>query len=163
MSDQDAWYRHPWVWVVFMIPFCAVAVGIVMVVAVASHPDDLVVDDYYKEGMAINQRIRMDVAADERDISATSARLSSSRVEFRIRNVTDPAIVMNLYHVTDKAQDRRIVLAAEGPNIYAASTDEALPFETAGVWYVELEGVGGAWRLRTRVVTPVEELEISAG
>ncbi|MDZ7685081.1 MAG: FixH family protein [Gammaproteobacteria bacterium] len=114
MSNQGAWYRHPWVWVVFMIPFSAVAVGIVMLVTVAFHPDDLVVDDYYKQGMAINQRIGMDVAAGERDIRARSARLSSSRVEFHIENVTDPAVVMNLYHVTDKGQDRRIVLASEG-------------------------------------------------
>jgi len=163
MSEQDHWYRHPWVWVVVLIPFSAVAFGIVMLVTAGSHPDDLVVDEYYKEGMAINQRIRMDENASDRDISASSGTLSASRVEFRIANIDDSAVVMHLYHVTDKARDQRLVLVAEGGRTYAASTDGTLPFESEGVWYVELEGIDETWRLRRRLVTPVQQVEIFPG
>ncbi len=57
-------------------------------------------DDYYKDGMAINQSLKMDALAKQKNVSARLALLGEGYLELEIRNVTDSAIEMNLYHVT---------------------------------------------------------------
>jgi hypothetical protein len=49
------WYRHAWVWLLIAIPASSVLVGITMVILAVNGPTDLVRDDYYKAGLAINQ------------------------------------------------------------------------------------------------------------
>lgn len=162
MSDSAPWYRHPWVWGVILIPFSAVAFGIVMITTVTLFPDDVVVDNYYQEGKAINERIGMDVQAERQGIEVTSRVLSGDEIAFHIENADDSIVVLNLYHVTDASKDRRLVLLPESGQIWRANADGPLPFDQAGVWYVELEGADGGWRVRSRVVTPVQHLEIAA-
>ena len=55
-QQQDRWYANPWVWFVLCVPFSAVLFGAVMIISANYQPDDLVVDDYYKEGKGINRR-----------------------------------------------------------------------------------------------------------
>lgn len=157
-ESESHWYRNPWVWMVIAIPFSAVLFGIVMIVSATRFPDDVVVDNYYKEGKAINQRIEMDTVAANRDIVAIGS-VQSGRIEFEISGAYDSAVVMNLFHVTDSDLDRQIVLLPESGNLYAASV-ESLPFDEAGVWYVELEGTDSGWRVRERFETPVTTLEL---
>ena len=54
---DKSWYHFPWVWGLILIPMSAVVFGVLMFVMAGIHRDDLVVDDYYKDGMAINQRV----------------------------------------------------------------------------------------------------------
>lgn len=156
---MENWYQNPWVWFVILIPFSAVAFGIVMIVSATSHPDDVVVDNYYQEGKAINQRLEMDERASERHVSAVG-RVSGDSVIFEIDGATDSAVVLHLYHVTDSNLDHDIVLLPEYDNRYSAE-GASLPFDEPGVWYVELVGTDDDWRLRQRVVTPVASLELS--
>ena len=53
--DVQPWYRHGWVWALIAIPGASVVFGIVMITAASLGPTDLVRDDYYKAGLAINQ------------------------------------------------------------------------------------------------------------
>ena len=54
------WYRQFWPWFLLALPATAVAAGIATLIIAASDPDGLVVDDYYKEGLAINQALERD-------------------------------------------------------------------------------------------------------
>ena len=67
------WYRCTWPWVLISIPFAAVLFGILMIYMVTRYPDDLMVDNYYKEGMAINQSLAMDAAAQALNVEAGPA------------------------------------------------------------------------------------------
>ncbi|MDZ7826539.1 MAG: FixH family protein [Gammaproteobacteria bacterium] len=49
------WYGHPWVWLLIAIPGLSVVGGIAMIVLATGSPNDLVRDDYYKAGLAIDQ------------------------------------------------------------------------------------------------------------
>ena len=48
------WYKEPWAWLVFFLPFSAVVAGIGTVIIANTDADTLVAGDYYKKGKAIN-------------------------------------------------------------------------------------------------------------
>ncbi len=160
--QEKNWYQYPWVWVIVSIPFSAVAFGILMFVMADISRDDLVVDDYYRDGMAINRQLDMDREAKSLDIHASLQQVREHLLAFRIDNATDSAVRLNLYHVASREEDRSTVLVPEDPGGYTA-TDPAVTaiLMSQGVWYVELIGADTHWRLRKRIVTPLNRLELS--
>ena len=67
------WYRQFWPWFLIALPLLSVVAGLILLGFALDSRDSLVRDDYYKEGMMINQSIR-------RDQAAAAARLSA-RIE----------------------------------------------------------------------------------
>lgn len=57
------WYAHRWPWFLMIGPLCVLIGGGVAGSLALSRPDAMVVDDYYKQGKAINQDLRRDRAA----------------------------------------------------------------------------------------------------
>src|SRR5574340_668345 len=57
------WYREPWPWFLMSLPAVAVAAGLTTAWIAFKTADGLVVGDYYKEGLAINQTLERDDAA----------------------------------------------------------------------------------------------------
>ena len=56
-NERLPWYRERWVWILMAAPAAAVVMGVVMVTLAIESNDGLVADDYYKQGLAINQVI----------------------------------------------------------------------------------------------------------
>jgi len=159
-EDAAAWYRYPWVWFVFGLPLSAVAFGIVMFVSANYAPDDLVVDNYYKEGMGINKRLKQD----ENAVTLGAAvRLDGITNEGAVFRVTEGGskLRLSLYHVSDRRLDLVVALKSVGEGIYTAAS-EALSqrLREPGIWYIEVTDETLAWRLRQRISTPVTSLEI---
>lgn len=65
------WYRHPLVWLLIAIPGSSVLVGVFMITAALNTPGDLVRDDYYRAGVAINQDLSARRRAEELGLHAT--------------------------------------------------------------------------------------------
>lgn len=69
MDDYDVamalvpWYKQGWPWFLISFPLASVILGIMMVYLALNTNNSLVVDDYYSEGKAINQRIDRDKKA----------------------------------------------------------------------------------------------------
>jgi len=57
------WYKHRWPWLLMLGPFVVLVAGFVTMWISFSGADALVVDDYYKQGKAINQDLRRDRVA----------------------------------------------------------------------------------------------------
>ncbi len=161
----NAWYRYPWVWFVFCIPLTAVAFGVVMITAANYQPDDLVVDNYYKEGKGINQRLGEDKLAKQLGIAASLTAITPEGLVFTI-NGGGSTIDLALFHVTDRDQDLRVPLQVQGGDLFTAeSAILAERLRNPGVWYIQLQGVdqtGSPWRLRDRLETPVSTLTFKA-
>jgi len=51
------WYREPWPWLLMAGPVAVIFAGIATVWLAVVSSDGLVVDDYYKQGLAINQTL----------------------------------------------------------------------------------------------------------
>jgi len=164
-SDMLPWYRYTWPWVLIAIPFAAVLFGILMIYMVTRYPDDLMVDNYYKEGMAINQSLAMDAAAQALNVEASLLKLESGQIQFAIRGVTDSVVVLELFHVVDHGRDQTWILypepgVPESHTVIYSSHDkgfEAL-ISGQGIWYLQLTGADDHWRLRERIKTPVQQL-----
>ena len=57
------WYRQFWPWLLISIPLLTVIAGVATIWIASREPVALVHDDYYKEGLAINQNLARDRAA----------------------------------------------------------------------------------------------------
>lgn len=161
-SPPDQWHTNPWVWFVLCVPFTAVLIGVVMIVSANYQPDDLVVDNYYKEGKGINRRIRQDVQAAEVGAKAHLIAVTPEGVIFDIAEGSD-ALVLNLFHVTSEKQDLSLPLTRQTVSQYTASS--ALLSErlsSVGIWYLEIRDADSGWRLRQRIQTPLTGLALEA-
>ena len=162
LSDKSGreWYRYGWVWFVFTIPFAAVLFGIVMIVSANYQPDDVVVDNYYKEGKGINKRIARDAKATELGVRVTLAALTETGAVFSIEEAGGD-VQMSLFHVTDQQQDMSFQLVFEGEGVYTVSSAEfSRRLSQPGIWYIEFTDYD--WRLRTRLQTPISMLELGS-
>ncbi|MDZ7828655.1 MAG: FixH family protein [Halofilum sp. (in: g-proteobacteria)] len=79
MSAQP-WYRHPWVWALFVPPVAAIVFWTVIITVFAG-PPSLVVDDYAKIGLSYQQERDRDAAA--ADLGVQRAHASAARVRRR--------------------------------------------------------------------------------
>lgn len=70
-ADIPPWYRQFWPWFLIAIPAISIVAGVTMIVVSLSGADQMVIDDYYKEGLAINENLALDVYASERGLAAT--------------------------------------------------------------------------------------------
>lgn len=68
---EQPWYRQFWPWFLIAVPVLSMISGLIMIVLSLSNADQLVVDDYYKQGLAINENLALDHYASERGLGAT--------------------------------------------------------------------------------------------
>ncbi len=160
----QSWFHHPFVWFVFALPFSAVLFGAVMIISANYHPDDLVVDDYYKEGMAINQQLDLDTVARNLELGAEVTISAIDGVQLEVASNAS-VIQLAIFHVTDKSQDIVVPLERFAQHRYASDSPLAMQvskmLETDGVWYLELKDEETRWRLRQRVISPAAKISFA--
>lgn len=144
------WFREPYVWMLIGIPGSAVIVGLFMLQLSISSWDGLVDDDYYKQGLAINQVKARDRAATEQglraqlDIDALTGALSIA-----LQSANGAALPEQLrvefHHATRSGMDRTLLV----PRMVDGSYQAPMPRLGAGRWYVEISARD--WRLTETV------------
>lgn len=154
--------RNYWPVALISIPFAAVLFGIVMVSLASVYPDDVVVDQYYKEGMAINERIADSENAKKLNIGAI-IHLDGPRLKVDIDGSVNSLHQLSFHHVTDQNRDVTINLVKQSDGFSAVqTTDIQKALSLPGVWYVDLESVEQEWRLSKRLETPVDVIRLGA-
>ena len=146
--DSTPWYRQPWPWLLIIPPGGAVIGGIVTIILAIQSPNALVVDDYYKEGLAINQqKHRLDTAR-EQQLSAF-LRSDGSHLELMVdgNEQADDELTLKFIHATRADFDHSIQLNALGGGKYRAPAP-ALP---VGTWYLRLQPADMRWEIRARM------------
>jgi hypothetical protein len=115
LADEQSlpWYQYRWPWVLLAIPMSAVAFGIVMISTALLYPDDLVVDNYYKEGMAINRTLLMDAKAVALGVTTVIEIRPGGMFTLALTGASDAVVTASLFHVTDRAKDQFVVLYPE--------------------------------------------------
>jgi hypothetical protein len=147
-QQTNPWYREPWPWILMAAPVAAVVGGIITAFIAVANDDPLVVDNYYKEGLAINQVLERDRAASERGYQA-QVLFSEDRARVRVHLVSGSgplpgALELRLIHPTKAALDRRASLKATQAGWYEGSVSEPAPESR---WKLQLEGEQRDWRL----------------
>lgn len=155
--DTKPWYRYPWTWFLIAVPLLTIIACIVTIVLAVRSQDGLVSDDYYKDGLAINQSLERDRRAAERGLSAYMGLLPDGKSLVLQLNGDQIELPVKLafLHATRQAHDQSIEISHLGANGQArADIDSLIP----GKWYVQLESESGQWRLKGKLQYPQEEM-----
>jgi hypothetical protein len=138
---STSWMKEPWPWIVMALPAVAVVASLSTAWIAYRGADPLVVDDYYKEGLAINKVIAKEERAHALGIEA-AVDVSGAKLRIRLQGAQPEAIFVRLVHHTRAGLDQRLRLprAAGG---YAADIVPLAP----GRWHIYIEDPQGAWRV----------------
>ncbi len=159
MSEFAPWYRQGWPWFLILLPLAVVIACFVTLYLALSTDEALVRDDYYKEGLAINQRLEAEANARARGIEA-QLRYDAATLVIELQlGAAAPAreLTLTIVHPTDDERDQAVVLQAAGNGLYRGRVAAALD----GKRYILLEhedGPQGAWRLRGTFVPGSESV-----
>jgi hypothetical protein len=147
MNSKDAkpWYRHPWPWLLMAGPFAVLIAGFITMWISFSGADALVVDDYYKQGKAINQDLRRDHAASALGLRAYLRYDAADGVlTGRLQGLKEAgAVTVLLVHSTVPAKDIRRTVQLNASGEFSVP----IPLLERAHWQVQLEDVGRHWRL----------------
>jgi hypothetical protein len=153
-QSTQPWYREPWPWLLVAGPAAVVVAGIVTAWIAVTHEDGLVADDYYKQGLAINQVIRRDVAAVALGVRARiMVGETGVRAYLSGHGKLPDSLVLRLVHPTRTGLDRKVPLVAKGEGWY----EGALPEIGAGRWRVTLEDSAEGWRLGGELIAGTQD------
>ena len=141
------WYKHRWPWLLMLGPFLVIVAGSVTIWLAVTHQDALVVDDYYRQGKAINQDLR-------RDRVATSLGLSFSGRMDAVSDTLSGTVVagdtpvrgkirIHLAHPTLPEKDVQLVTPLDATGHFRV----ALPLLDRAVWQILIEDEQRDWRL----------------
>ena len=151
-ENSTPWYRSFWPWFLFFFPAVAV-VGCLITIWLAIITDDgLVSDDYYKEGLAISQKLSQDDLSRQKNLAAL-IRLNSrnEQVEVYLEGQFDRTDQLKMYfiHPTQSGKDMALTLG-----LIDGVLSGKLPALTAANWHVRLETDDKRWRLSGRLQWP---------
>lgn len=146
------WYREFWPWFLISLPATAVIAGLTTVWIAARSADGLVVGDYYKAGLAINQTLARDDAARALGLTATLQSNDGTlalTLAGRLPAYPDQ-LSLTLAHPTRQGLDQALALSHTGGGHYRTS----LPALPAGKWHAQLADSAATWRLFGVLHTP---------
>lgn len=146
-GDKQAWYKEPWPWILMAGPGVVILAGIATTWLAVVSNDGLVTDDYYKQGMTVNQRLHRDQEAASMGLHADVMR-SGAGLRLLIGAAGDAVLpdvlLLKFAHPTQSGQDQLVKMTAEGQGFYGGK----LAGELQGRWIVSLEDPSGKWRLQ---------------
>ena len=149
------WYREPWPWFLISLPATAVIAGLTTVWIAFQSADGLVVGDYYKAGLAINQTLARDEAARALALTASLQHADGAlalTLTGRLPAYPDQ-LTLTLAHPTRQGMDQTLLLSHAGGGLYRAS----MPIMTAGKWHAQLADTASTWRLSGVLHTPFSQ------
>lgn len=141
------WYRQRWPWFLMLGPAIVVIAGCITIWIAYTRQDAMVVDDYYKQGKAINQDLRRDRMASAMHLSFdarydAAAGVLAGRLQGLAGPVTTPYRIL-LAHSTQPEKDLQLEVAPDGQGRFSV----ALPMLEQARWQVVVEGAQRDWRL----------------
>lgn len=161
MSEAEAqfknvpWYKQKWPWILISLPATSIVVGMTFLYFAVTTWDGLVVDDYYRQGRAIDLTIARSVQAADLGLVADLS-IRSSDVTVRL-SASDEAslpgsLIVTIAHPTRGGQDQILRLSQRETGVFAGPV---APLST-GRWIIQLEDESRTWRLNGAVNLPTE-------
>ncbi len=141
MSTQapSPWYREPWTWFLLGILAFSIGAGLFLAVVATRGADSLVQDNYYKDGLAINQNLSRDRRARSLELAAEvqiDPVIGELRLSLSGQLQQQPEqLLLRLLSPTRAHHDLELVLQRTPANDYLGQLPEALQ----GRRYVQLE------------------------
>ena len=151
MKNSKPWYKQFWPWFLIAIPGSSVITGIFMLTVAFKGQDSLVRDNWYKDGMAINQRMEKREHAKAANLKAFfSFDQEENIVRLRLDNLAADAtqdLTLELLHPTIAQRDLSTPLFKTPDNHYFAKLNKT----PGGFYYVLVSSVQGDWEIEGKV------------
>ncbi|MBU1311060.1 MAG: FixH family protein [Gammaproteobacteria bacterium] len=150
-QDTKPWYKQLWPWVLIAIPVVTAIKAVHTIVIMQQHSPDLVVDDYYKAGKAINMQLAKYREAALRNLNA-QVLLAGNRavVRFNENSVLEGSLHLDFYHPTLAERDFAVDAERSGELLYVAT----LPITPDGKWQLVVSDASKQWKLRAELQLP---------
>ncbi len=158
IEDEQPWYKYGWLWFVIALPSVTVVAGIITIIIAVKYGDTTVVDDYYKQGLAINQTLHKQQQAQtlglamqlnfdlsQKQLIATISANDLSRL------ILPAQLYLKCYHSTFANQDQTIVLNKINVQRYQAT----LPNLVSGRWHLHLSHDN--WKITASIHIPQQQ------
>ncbi|MBU3022848.1 FixH family protein [Aestuariibacter sp. A3R04] len=146
------WYKQFWPWFLITVPIVTVIMSVFLVYLASSTQDSLVIDDYYKEGKAINAALYREERARKQNIS-TELLISGNRVALKFHSgipEDGTALTLRFFHVTLSDRDTEILLTRDAGGVYRGLTTQPLE----GKWRVSLSPLDEKWKIQNTLLLP---------
>lgn len=149
-QDSNAWYREPWLWFV-LAPLILVVFASIITVSIAFNTaDDVVVDNYYREGRMLTQDFTADEYANTLGLNGKLS-FQPGWVSFTLNNTAfSQDLILLISHPAKAALDRSIKLRRISAGYYKNAYDGDL----VGRWYLRLSAyrdTNELWRMHGEI------------
>lgn len=143
-TSPTPWYRQFWPWLLILLPSSTVLASLVTIYLATKHADDLVVDEYYKTGLAINQELSRKQRAGELNLEATLRARDGELILQLSGDIDLPQLRLMLSHPMEAERDINLALSRVDHGYYHTR----LPQPLSGRWHWIIDaGDGSPWRL----------------
>lgn len=146
-SNNQPWYKERWPWILMAGPAVVIVAGVITLWLAVVSNDGLVTDDYYKQGLAVNQQLHREHQAGSLGLHADVMR-AGANIRLLIAADGDAKLPSELFlklaHPTRAGQDHSVQMSSEGQGFYSGK----LAAEVTGRWLVSIEDPAGQWRLQ---------------
>lgn len=151
---KTSWYREPWAWLVFILPFTAVVAGIATYIIANTDADTLVVGDYYKKGKSINLEVGKVKAAQKLGMRF-ALQLVDDELVIKPTGIEKvfPLLNVNFIHPTLEAKDFYLALTPDGNGHFRHRFDQSV----AGKWKITLSSFEGHWKIQDTISLPQQD------
>jgi len=162
------WYKEPWAWLVFLLPFTAVVAGISTYFIANHEPDALVIGEYYKEGKMINLQLAKVKNAKKLGMKF-DFKLSNNKLIIKPTGIDKkfPLLNVNFVHPTQEHKDFYLALTPDGEGNFRHDfttnpteeklADEMLSKSLAGKWRITITPFEDHWKIQNTLYLPQTE------
>lgn len=155
-NTKKSWFKQFWPWFLILLPMTVVVASITTLVIATNNKPDMVVDDYYKTGKAINADLSLVKKAHELGLSALVSQ-QDNRLRISINgSKSNASISFSLYHSTQAKRDKTAMLTADAKGNYYYQTEKSLK----GKWTLRIEPFDKHWRLEKKVKFPTKHITL---
>ena len=159
-SDQKPWYKHPHLWLVICLPIISVVVSLSFARTAFLNKADIVRDDWYMDGKALEQDLSRDTAAAAANLRAQISISPQGQVDAILSHnpntAVPPQLDLYFFHPIKAKKDHKIILKRREDGHYQGQLDAELLKPSN--YHVELDGY--LWRLSSRVDLPIASFEL---
>lgn len=162
-ASTKPWFRHPEPWLLLAAPLAAILAGSYTWWIAASGSPSMVVDDYTKQGKAINQTLARDQRSAELGLQATlvadvaTQSASLTIVSAHKEAALPEALRIQLIHATRAELDQQVWLRRVADDQWRG----ALAVPAGGRWVVQVDDGAGQWRLLKSVSSLSAPIELA--
>ncbi len=152
VEDTKPWYKQAWPWFLIALPSSAVIAGIATIIIATNNADSLVKDDYYKEGLAINQSIGRQKTAQSLALSFILIKTDDGNWQITTeKELNSKVLYLQMQHPVDEKKDLTLVFNKINEKEYIAKHDLGMQTGIFSVNYrINLSPADKQWEILDR-------------